>query len=510
MQPDPRVEREVSRAAQTGVLMVPNMSMSSVPRSVPQCLPLTILDMSSNGLTTLPESLCTLPCLQELHVNWCELSALPENIGCLKNLKILACGFNQLRSLPESICNLPRLETLLVNDNSLIDLPTRIGRVLSLREIAVQYNQITELPQSIGQLESLREFNLRGNPLQNPSLTVVMEGAKAIVAQMKTTVTPAQLADEHAPPRNEARTRLSPARAVSECSNRLSIDAEQAETSRLNDSTANCPTIGAQHTRVFGAIRPHVATQEPCNDQPHQLFRQVSGGAFCSENPTTLSIQGRSTAFSPDSPSASQGATTRRGTAPAPPSHASETSPPAQAIRSPSRSPARATQSVPGDSIRRLADPNRRIRHLHWPRRSSSENSADEETGVVLTNVLLGRNPALLQDLHDLNIVGDEHNQAPEAEETKCPSTEKPAIKVPDSANAPKAFLCPILHEVMADPVLAADGHTYERAAIGRWFHKSNASPMTGQRVKSREVLPNFTIKSMIQEWIDSEKSEAG
>ena len=151
-----------------------------------------------------------------------------------------------------------------------------------------------------------------------------------------------------------------------------------------------------------------------------------------------------------------------------------------------------------------------RIRHLHWTRRSSSENSADEETGVVLTDVLLGRNAALLQDLHDLNIVGDEHNQASEVEETKCPSTEKPAIKVPDSANAPKAFLCPILHEVMVDPVLAADGHTYERAAIGRRFHKSNASPMTGQRVKSCEVLPNFTIKSMIQEWIDSENSKAG
>lgn len=187
MQPDPRVEREVSRAAQTGVLMVPNMSMSSVPRSVPQCLPLTILDMSSNGLTTLPENLCTLPCLQELHVNWCELSALPENIGRLKNLKKLACGFNQLCSLPGSICSLPCLETLLVNDNSLSKLPTRIGRVLSLREIAVQYNQITDLPQSIGQLESLRDFNLHGNPFQNPSLTVVMEGAKAIVAQMKTT-----------------------------------------------------------------------------------------------------------------------------------------------------------------------------------------------------------------------------------------------------------------------------------------------------------------------------------
>ena len=203
MQPGSRVEREVSRAVHTGVLKVQNMSLTSVPRSVPQCLSLTVLDMSSNGLKTLPESLCTLPCLQELHVIWCELSALPENIGRLKNLKKLACGFNQLSSLPEDICSLPVLEALFVNDNSLGKLPRNIGRVLSLREIAVQYNQITELPNSIGQLEFLRDFNLRGNPLQNPSLAVVMEGAKSIVAHMKSSAAAhIQLADDREPLRH--------------------------------------------------------------------------------------------------------------------------------------------------------------------------------------------------------------------------------------------------------------------------------------------------------------------
>lgn len=32
------------------------------------------------------------------------------------------------------------------------------------------------------------------------------------------------------------------------------------------------------------------------------------------------------------------------------------------------------------------------------------------------------------------------------------------------------SFKCPITHRVMRDPVVAADGHCYERSAISAWF----------------------------------------
>jgi hypothetical protein len=35
---------------------------------------------------------------------------------------------------------------------------------------------------------------------------------------------------------------------------------------------------------------------------------------------------------------------------------------------------------------------------------------------------------------------------------------------------APDAFVCPITHEAMEKPVVAADGHSYERAAITQWL----------------------------------------
>lgn len=59
-------------------------------------------------------------------------------------------------------------------------------------------------------------------------------------------------------------------------------------------------------------------------------------------------------------------------------------------------------------------------------------------------------------------------------------------------------FRCPITSEVMADPVIAADGHTYERTAIERWLSQHLSSPMTNAPLPSRALLPNFTLRSQI------------
>ena len=42
-------------------------------------------------------------------------------------------------------------------------------------------------------------------------------------------------------------------------------------------------------------------------------------------------------------------------------------------------------------------------------------------------------------------------------------------------------FLCPITHELLRDPVVACDGHTYEKADIEKWLRSRNTSPMTGE-----------------------------
>jgi hypothetical protein len=62
----------------------------------------------------------------------------------------------------------------------------------------------------------------------------------------------------------------------------------------------------------------------------------------------------------------------------------------------------------------------------------------------------------------------------------------------------PDEFLCPITLELMTDPVLAEDGHTYERSAITDWFAKGNGlSPKTITPM-GRVITPNHSLKAVI------------
>jgi hypothetical protein len=60
-----------------------------------------------------------------------------------------------------------------------------------------------------------------------------------------------------------------------------------------------------------------------------------------------------------------------------------------------------------------------------------------------------------------------------------------------DDESAPPELVCPITHELMTeDPVLAADGVTYERSAIENWFHNQVAQlRMAEEQLRSNPHL---------------------
>lgn len=59
------------------------------------------------------------------------------------------------------------------------------------------------------------------------------------------------------------------------------------------------------------------------------------------------------------------------------------------------------------------------------------------------------------------------------------------------------AFVCPLSKELFKDPVVAADGHTYERAHIEDWLHKQHksSSPCTGGQLAHSQLLPNTALR---------------
>jgi hypothetical protein len=62
-------------------------------------------------------------------------------------------------------------------------------------------------------------------------------------------------------------------------------------------------------------------------------------------------------------------------------------------------------------------------------------------------------------------------------------------------------LLCPILHEILTDPVMAADGHTYERESITNWFQRGHKrSPLTGQTLIHTIITDNIFAKRILRE----------
>ena len=57
----------------------------------------------------------------------------------------------------------------------------------------------------------------------------------------------------------------------------------------------------------------------------------------------------------------------------------------------------------------------------------------------------------------------------------------------------------------MEDPVIAADGFSYERAAIEAWLHEHATSPITNLALPHKQLVPNRAIRSAIQSILGKE-----
>ena len=62
------------------------------------------------------------------------------------------------------------------------------------------------------------------------------------------------------------------------------------------------------------------------------------------------------------------------------------------------------------------------------------------------------------------------------------------------------AHQCCITYQTMTDPVVDADGHTYEREAIVQWLRVHHTSPMTRRSMTIDELRPNRAVLDAISE----------
>ena len=67
----------------------------------------------------------------------------------------------------------------------------------------------------------------------------------------------------------------------------------------------------------------------------------------------------------------------------------------------------------------------------------------------------------------------------------------------------PPDFVCPLSLSIMKEPVMASDGHTYEKDKIQTWTLKNKTSPISRAELLPH-FFPNLLLKNKIDDWKES------
>ncbi|KAI9148566.1 hypothetical protein H9P43_010164 [Blastocladiella emersonii ATCC 22665] len=142
---------------------------------------LTVLDLSSNKLSSLPASLARLVNLQELVVRENRLQELPVELCALDKLVVLDVSINELQRLDHWIHELKLLEILDARTNQLIALPPELGLLSHLHTLLLDNNPLEApyrdlaFPLQVKTSPSAACPNPANCPEQSPALAAIVD-----------------------------------------------------------------------------------------------------------------------------------------------------------------------------------------------------------------------------------------------------------------------------------------------------------------------------------------------
>lgn len=119
----------------------------------------------------------TKSCQSFLDLRGLNITSVPREVFCkplVQNLKVLDLSCNGLQSLPGCICHLAHLEEIYVSHNNLKDLPKELGNLPNLKKLDLVHNSFQEVPFCISKLCKLEWLNLSGNLVEIVPLWVFL------------------------------------------------------------------------------------------------------------------------------------------------------------------------------------------------------------------------------------------------------------------------------------------------------------------------------------------------
>ncbi|BES93048.1 Hypothetical protein NTJ_05857 [Nesidiocoris tenuis] len=145
------IDPRILRLQHLKVLTITNNRLRSLPKSIYLLYNLVTLDLSGNelGFTTKADDW-----------DW------TRSLSLCTSLKTLNLSSNKIRMLPDSICNIKTLVELNASANELVTLPNHLGLIRSLRILILEKNQLRWLPISLTWL-TYEYFDVTDNPLMD-------------------------------------------------------------------------------------------------------------------------------------------------------------------------------------------------------------------------------------------------------------------------------------------------------------------------------------------------------
>jgi len=100
---------------------------------------------------------------------------------------------------------------------------------------------------------------------------------------------------------------------------------------------------------------------------------------------------------------------------------------------------------------------------------------------------------------YESNIENDSLTKLYEETKKKLEETiQKKAELISKLVTESSEFICPISFELMNDPVITVDGHSYEREYIEDWLKNNNTSPNTNEILETNKLIPNYALRGLI------------